>query len=153
MGYAAASLLDRMLAGETLRVEDRLIRLPPLGVVKRMSTDILAVNDPYVADALQFIRAHACDPCTVPDVLDHVPVNRRWLERQFMQKLARSPHDEIIRVRMQAAKRLLLQLELTLPDVAYRCGFTAVSTFGQTFRKVFGITPGDFRRTSLRFKK
>jgi LacI family transcriptional regulator len=149
MGYAAAGLLEKLLNGEKFTASEHTVRLPPLGVVRRMSTDVLAVEDPNVAAALQFIRIHACNPCSVPDILREIPVNRRWLERQFVEKLGRTPHEEITRVRIQTAERLLLRPDLTLPVIAARCGFTAVPNFGQTFRKVTGVTPGQFRRSSL----
>jgi LacI family transcriptional regulator len=146
VGYAAAAMLDRLLKGEELSASEREVRLPPIRVVQRVSTDIFAVDDPYVADALRFIRENACNRCGVPEVLRHVPVGRRWLERQFIQKLGRSPHDEIIRVRMEEAKRLL-QTDLTLKEISDRCGFAALQNFGRTFLKIEGITPGAFRRS------
>ena len=146
MGYAAAVLLERLLAGEKLRPEDRVIRLPPLGVVHRQSTDVLAIDDPTLADAVRFIREHACDPCTVQDVLRAVPAGRRWLERQFVRKLGRSPHDEILRVQMDSAKRLLLQSTLALPLIAERCGFSSGPTFGRAFHRTLGVTPAVFRK-------
>jgi LacI family transcriptional regulator len=150
VGYAAAQLLDHLLRGEHVRAEHRYIRLPPLGVVKRQSTDVLAVDDSEVADALRFIREHACAPCSVDDVLREVPVGRRWLERQFVKRLGRSPRDEILRVQMEAAKRLLLQPGLTLPDIAERCGFSSGPTFGRAFLRALGITPAAYRRAALR---
>ena len=150
MGYAAAVLMDRLLAGATLTPAERVTRLPPLGVAHRQSTDVLAVDDPQVADAVRFIREHACDPCGVADVLRRVPIGRRRLERQFVRHLGRTPHDEILRVQMDRAKRLLLETALTLPDVAERCGFSSSPTFGRAFVRALGATPAAFRRESIR---
>jgi LacI family transcriptional regulator len=150
MGYFAAKLLDRLLAGEELAAGERLVLLPPLGVVQRQSTSVLAVDDPSLADALRFIRDHACDPCSVEDVLREVPVGRRWLERQFTTHFGRTPHDEITRVRIDTARRLLLQPDLGLPDVAERCGYSAIQNFTRTFRQMTGTTPGAYRRLALR---
>ena len=60
----------------------------------------------------------------------------------------RNPHDEIILVRIDAAKRLLLQPELTLPAVAERCGFAVVQNFGRAFVSATGTTPGAYRRAA-----
>jgi LacI family transcriptional regulator len=111
---------------------------------------VLAVDDPQVADAIRFIREHACDPCSVDDVLREVPVGRRWLERQFVKRLGRTPRDEILRVQMDAAKRLLLQPALTLPEIAERCGFSSGPTFGRAFLRAMGTTPATYRRAALR---
>jgi LacI family transcriptional regulator len=152
MGYAAALLLDRMLAGEQLAPGERMTRLPPLGVADRQSTDVLAIDDAEMADAVRFIREHACDPCSVSDVLRAVPLGRRRLERQFVRTLGRTPHDEILRVQMEAAKRLLLEPALTLPDVAERCGFSSSPTFGRAFVRTVGTSPAAYRRAALRPK-
>lgn len=146
MGYMAAQILDRLLAGETLTPEERLNLLPPLGVVQRQSTNILAVKDPNLAKAIHYIREHACDPCSVQDVLEVVPVGRRWLERQFVSQLGRTPHDEISRVRVETAKRFMRDSELKLYDISSRCGFSTLKWFYITFRKVTGTTPAAYRR-------
>ncbi|HET6247530.1 MAG TPA: substrate-binding domain-containing protein [Tepidisphaeraceae bacterium] len=58
IGFEAASLLDKMLDGERLAAND--VTIEPLGVMVRLSTDVLAVEDRQVAAALRFIREHAC---------------------------------------------------------------------------------------------
>ncbi|CAN5571094.1 hypothetical protein BH10PLA1_BH10PLA1_01130 [soil metagenome] len=146
IGYAAAKILDRVFAGEVLLPQDRHVVLPPLGVVQRQSTNVLAVADRNLADAVRYIREHACDPCTVDDVLRAVPVGRRWLERKFVSQLGRSPHDTIAQVRIEAAKRLLLQEDLSIADIAGRCGYSGDKNFHATFRRLVGTTPAAFRR-------
>jgi LacI family transcriptional regulator len=150
VGYLAATMLDRLLKGEKLKDAERAVRLAPLGVVRRQSTDLLAIADPSVAEAVRYIREHACVPCSVDDVLQAVPVNRRWLERQFQKNLGRNPHDEIMRVRIETAKRMLLRPELSLEDIAERCGFASNQNFGRAFRQQTGSTPGVFRRAATR---
>lgn len=146
VGYEAAKTLKRLLAKEKLQKDELFIRLPPRGVTERQSTNVVAVDQPEVAEALRFIREHACDPCSVKDILHVVPVGRRWLELQFKQILGRTPHDEIIRVRMDVARRLLTQRDLTILDIADRCGFTSAQTFGRAFSDAMGTTPAAYRR-------
>jgi LacI family transcriptional regulator len=147
IGYKAAELLERMLAGEILPREDRENLLPPLGVVQRQSTNTLAVKDENLAKAIQFIREHACDPCTVNDVLFAVPVGRRWLEKLFVLQLGHTPHDEIARVRVETAQRFLRETTLKLTDIAFRCGYSELKRFHLAFRKVTSTTPAAYRRT------
>jgi len=68
IGYTAAELLDRYMAGGPR--ESETIFISPLGVVTRQSTDVMAIDDPDVAAALQFIRENACRGITVKDVTD-----------------------------------------------------------------------------------
>lgn len=150
MGYAAAKIMDRLFNGETLEVGERLTLLPPLGVMQRQSTNVLAVGDTNLADAIRYIREHACDPCSVDDVMRVVPVGRRWLERQFVAQLGRTPHEEIIRVRVDTAKRLLSQEDLNIAEIAQRCGYASDKNFHATFRRAVGVTPAGYRRDALR---
>lgn len=148
VGFTAARLLDRLLRGERVSESERVLRLPPLGVVKRLSTDLLAVNDPPVADAVKFIREHACDPCSVDDVAHSCAISRRLLEQRFAKKLGRTPGEEIMRIRMETAKRLLRRPELRLREIANLCGFSDDSTFVRAFHHVSGATPIAYRRSA-----
>jgi LacI family transcriptional regulator len=98
---------------------------------------------------MRFIREHACKPCTVQDALRVVPVGRRWLEQQFASHLGRTPHDEITRIRIETAQRLLVQPDLTINEVASRCGYAEIKSFYQAFRKVTKTTPAAFRRARI----
>jgi len=75
-----------------------------------------------------------------------VPVSRTWLEQQFTRKLARTPHDEIVRVRMDRARRLLLESDEALERIAKRSGFSAVQNFTRAFRQSQGVSPAAYRR-------
>jgi LacI family transcriptional regulator len=149
-GFSAAQLLDELMSGHRSSTKKALIELPPAGVVVRASTDSLAVDDPMVATAIRFIREHACDPCSVSDILREIPVGRRWLERQFALKLGRTPYDEILHARMETARRLLLRPEIKMNEVAERCGFSSVQSFSRAFQQHTGETPGRFRRVRTR---
>jgi len=149
VGYGAARMLDRLMHGEKLSDAERHVRLAPVRIVKRQSTDVLAVDDPDVADALRYIREHACDPCSVDDVLRHVPTGRRRLERQFSRKLGYTPGMEILRVQIETAKQLLVHPELKLPEISRRCGFADAATFSRAFTRVTKTSPGVYRRRIL----
>ena len=75
IGKEAAAILDRLLTKS--RPAPSTLLVPPLGVITRQSTDILAVDDPEVAAAVRFIREHGFDHIQVQDVLQAVPVARR----------------------------------------------------------------------------
>jgi LacI family transcriptional regulator len=146
MGYGAARMLDRLLQGEKLSAAECHVALPPVRVVRRQSTDVLAVDDPDVADALRYIREHACDPCSIDDVLRNVATSRRRLERLFARKLGYSPATEIVRVQMEIAKQLLGQPAIKMPEVSRRCGFADQASFSRAFSRVVGATPSVYRR-------
>lgn len=143
-GYEAATLLDRMMSGEEVTTEAVLV--PPTGVTTRQSTDILAIDDPDVATALRRIREGACAGITVADILRHVTVSRRVLESRFTKLLGRTPHAEITRLRMDRAKRLLAETDLTLVEIADLSGFQHAEYLSVAFKREVGRTPSAFRR-------
>jgi LacI family transcriptional regulator len=143
IGRVAVALLDQLLSkgGKMPKVP----RVPPIGVVTRQSTDVLAVEDPDVAAALRHIRQHAVEGLSVKQLLDSVPVNRRTLERRFVSVLGHTPLEEIRRIRLERAK-VLLQTDLPIYDVARRCGFTTPEYMATSFLQAIGLTPTSYRR-------
>src|SRR5206468_4043368 len=103
IGYEAATLLDRMMAGKKPPAEP--IFIEPTGVVTRRSTEVLAIEDRHIANAARFIREHACEGIDVSNLLKAVPLSRSALERRFAASLGRSPKEEILRVRLNRAKQ------------------------------------------------
>jgi len=143
-GYQAAALLDRLMQGEAPSLDKTIVE--PRGVVARQSTDLVAVADADVAAALHYIRQHACDGIDVDDLLAHVPMSRRTLERRFAALLGRSPRDEITRVQLGHVKQLLTMTNYPLAKIAQLAGFRYVESMCVLFKKATGQTPGQYRR-------
>ena len=146
IGFEAARLLDQLLNGETLSRHRLLI--PPLRVVTRQSTDVTATADAAVAQAVRFIRKFACKGIDVSDVLKDAAISRAVLERRFVKALGRTPHDEILRVRLNRAKELLAETTLPIEVIAERTGFRHGEYLGVVFRREQKQTPGEFRAQS-----
>jgi LacI family transcriptional regulator len=143
-GYLAAELLDRWMAGERVPAEAH--RIAPLGIHTRQSTDVLAIDDETIAATVRQIRQHACDGITVADLLRQVPLSRRVLESRFQRCLGRTPHAEIVRVKLNRAKQLLLETDLSVEAIARLAGFEHPEYFSVTFKREVGLRPGAFRR-------
>jgi LacI family transcriptional regulator len=144
IGAEAAALLDQLLAGAQPPRQPLLI--PPLGVVARQSSDVLALRDPDLAAAVRFIRDHGHAPLRVADVLREVPVGRRSLERRFRALLNRGLWEEIRRVHLERAKDLLATTALSMTEVADQAGFTDQQQLARVFRQETGLTPTAYRR-------
>lgn len=144
IGFEASAQLDRMMNGETLPQGHTL--LPPLRVVVRNSTDVLSIEDEDVILAVRFIREHSSQPIQVDDVLEHVPLTRRSLERRFRKFVGRSISEEIRRAHVERAKKLLTSTDLAMPQVASASGFTTATRLGIVFQKEVGESPSQFRK-------
>jgi LacI family transcriptional regulator len=144
IGYEAAKILDQLMHGK--RPPPDPLRIGPTGVVTRQSTDILAIEDRDLADALRYMREHATQGATVEDVLDEVPISRRSLERRTRQTIGRTPQGELTRLRVAHAKRLLSQTDLTMPHVAEQAGFSSAERLSVVFKRETSLTPSSYRR-------
>jgi len=118
----------------------------PGQIVARQSTDILAIDDPEVAQAVRFIREHACRGISVQDVADAMAISRRGLERRFPKFLSRTPKEEIMRVQIDRARMLLRETDMTIELVTKRSGFDSLKHFARVFRRATGVTPRAFRQ-------
>jgi LacI family transcriptional regulator len=144
IGYEAAALLDHWMTGvKPPRLE---WRIAPLGVTARQSTDVLAVDDPNVAAAVRYIREHACQGATVADVLNHVPLSRTAVERQFRKYLGHSPQAEIRAVQLKRVRQLLAETDLRLERIAELAGYEHPEYLSVVFKRETGQTPGQYRR-------
>ncbi|VGO20380.1 AraC family transcriptional regulator [Pontiella sulfatireligans] len=144
IGYEAAKLLHRMMQGG--KVPRDTIYIPPLGIVERLSTDTLAVKDPKLVQVVQFIRDHAFESITMTDILRAVPMARRSLDRQFFQTFGRSPRDEIRRLRINKARQLLAETDLSMQLIAEACGYATYNYLTHAFKQATHMTPRDYRR-------
>lgn len=145
-GYQAARTLDRMMRGQ--RVPARTYRIAPIGVKARQSTDVVAVEDQDLADAIRFIRENATQRIGVDSVLRAVPISRTLLERKFQSRLGYSPYEAIVRVRLARAKELLASTTLPVAEVATLAGFSTPEYFSAAFKSQIGLSPRQFRASS-----
>jgi LacI family transcriptional regulator len=147
IGTDAAEMLGRLMSGEPAPACAHLI--PPLGVVTRQSTDIAAVTNPEIRDAVRFIRDHAHEPIDVRDVLKAIPLSRRALELHFKRVLRRTPRQQIQYERVQLVKKLLLETDLSIAQIAERTGFSSASLLWVIFRRHSGMGPKAYRQRFL----
>ena len=146
IGYMAAQTLHELLQGRTTNPMERWVR--PLMVCSRQSTDATVVNDWHVSQSLRIIQGQAVHALHVDDVAAQVQTSRRYLEERFRTVLGCSIHDEIFRVRLATAQRLLSTTALPLKDVAARSGFRRPDYLSVVFREKLGVSPSDYRARS-----
>ncbi|MBT3294753.1 MAG: substrate-binding domain-containing protein [Verrucomicrobia bacterium] len=140
----AAQLLRRLINGEAAPTEP--IVIPPHGVVTRRSTDVLAVADATVAQAMRFMWENLDADLSVDDVAAQVGTSSRSLQRAFRRHLGRGVIAEMRRRRLQALARLLRTSDLPITDLAPTVGFRTLVHLHKCFRDTYGMTPREYRR-------
>jgi LacI family transcriptional regulator len=143
LGYRAAELLDRVMAGEACR--ETTIEGLPTHVVARSSTDILLVEDREVSEAIRFIRRHADRPLQVDDVAEAVTLSRRSLQQRFSKAIGRSVHSQILRERVNRITQLLVETDGTVAQIAEKMCFSSVKQLDRVFTRFQGTTPTAYR--------
>ena len=143
IGYQAAKMLDGLMGGEMCQEP---LWIPPVGVVVRQSTDILIADDPIVGPALRYIRDHCHEGIRVEDVVQAVAVSRRTLEAHLKRAVGYTPQTAIYRAQINRARKMLVQTDATMYQIAMECGFDRESRFFLVFKRETGMPPGQYRR-------
>ena len=151
-GYEGAVLLDKLMSskreeGRGMRDEAQKFRLiPPRGIVIRKSTDTLAADDPVLSAALREISRRLPTSFGVAEIAEALKVPRTRLDRLFAEKFSRSVGKEIVRQRIERAKRLLTSTDKPMKEIAALCGYCNAGYFTNAFRAETGVTPKAWRR-------
>lgn len=95
----------------------------------------------------QFVAEHYRSPITPADVARAVHLSPSHAMTLFKRVVGTTIGTYIARCRVAEAQRLLITSDRTTAEIAHASGFTAQSSFYETFRQVCGVAPGDYRRT------
>ena len=148
VGYQAAKLLDEMMiSGKSSKVAKY---CQPQGIVPRQSTDSYASDHPKVSLALRYIAESANSRIKVNDVVNTVATNRRTLERNFREFTGRTIAQEISRMRIERAKRLMMESDLSFKELSAELGYRNSDHFYKSFLRAEGQTPSSFRITRVK---
>lgn len=114
--------------------------------LKHGSKPILAQNTcDYIVDVVDLLQRHWAEKLTIPELADRFHVGTTKLKKDFKRITAETLHGYQLRMQLQAARSRIGSSELPLAQIASECGFTDESHLIRTFRKLLGITPGEYR--------
>ena len=102
-----------------------------------------------VHEARKLLGENLSADYSVETLSARVKLNRTTLQQVFRQVYGMTIYEYRTQVRMQEARNLLLRDDLTVTEVAGRCGYTNASKFAAVFRKVTGMNPGEWKRNSF----
>jgi AraC-like DNA-binding protein len=95
---------------------------------------------------LDFLSAHLSDDPTVAELARECGLSSGYFSRAFRQTTGVTPHQWLIRKRVERGRQLLLGNGLGLADIALVCGFVDQSHFTRVFAKLEGDSPGRWRQ-------
>jgi LacI family transcriptional regulator len=101
--------------------------------------------DPVVARALRWMEGQLAEPLQMDEVARMAGLSRRNLEYLFAEHLGRSPYQQLLRMRMDLAKRLLRHSRKTMAEIGESCGFNSAREFSVRFKQKVGCPPSAYR--------
>lgn len=144
IGFEGAKCLDGLLRGHPAPRTPLLIE--PNGITIRESTDALAVADPVVRAALEWMQKSIRKSFSVDDVANQVKISRRSLEYRFRRALGQGVHEKCMELRLKSAEWHLLHTTESIESIAALTGFANPPHLSRSFRQKFGCPPAKFRR-------
>lgn len=119
-----------------------------IGILTEFMVGRSEVGEP-IAAKLEHVRLYIDDnlrdPLSLEDLADEAGLSVYYFSRQFRQRFGCTPHDYVVRARLNMARFYLKTSSISVKDIAYRCGFTDECNFCTCFKKRCGCTPAQFR--------
>ena len=144
LGYAAAERLHQLIDGKIENTaEDILVH--PGSIICRRSTDVLAIPHAAVARAVRFIKDNISAPVTLEDIAAHAGMSKRGIEKAFINHLGRTPAAELLRCRLDLAKKMLADGNAKIEYIARCCGYSNSSNLSHALRRDTGLSPREYR--------
>ena len=101
-----------------------------------------------IFSVISYINEHYKDKISLDKLASVATLNKSYLVRLFRREIGTTPMDYLNHVRLTNAKKMLLNSNVSLKDIADNCGFDTVTYFIMRFEKMFGSTPGAYRKAN-----
>ena len=129
-----------LLLEEIKNADSSIFRIPPK-------------NQDRILTMMAFIQENFAEKLTLEEIADSAAVSTRECLRCFRAAIHQSPMEYLIEYRVQMAKKLLDTTDLSITDIALRCGFNSNSYFTKLFHRSCGKTPNAYRKELEELKK
>ncbi len=147
-GYMSAQLLNSLMNGVKMRGQE--IVVWATRVVKRQSTDVLAIDDDNGANAIRFIRRNAKNRIHVDDIIAQTSLSRRNLEIQFRKYLHHTIHQELYHTRIDLMRQMVAEKDLPISEITSSFTFTDIAHVSRFFKRETGISMKSYRELKRR---
>ncbi|MBO9468352.1 GlxA family transcriptional regulator [Tropicibacter sp. R15_0] len=99
------------------------------------------IRNPHLARAIEIMRDNLAEPVSPIMIADDLGISTRQVERVFGKYLNTSPKKYYMELRLERARHLLVQTELSVIEIAIACGFSSPGHFSRVYRTHFGVSP------------
>ncbi|SFL83146.1 Two-component response regulator, YesN/AraC family, consists of REC and AraC-type DNA-binding domains [Paenibacillus sp. 1_12] len=114
-------------------------------VILKSGTAIIPTSrNPFVRKAQQYMKQNYHLPISTSDIAEYVKLSRSYMSDLYSKETGESLIESLVRIRLEAAKQLLLATNKKVYEVAEAVGFTDAKVFAKTFKKAVGCTPKEY---------
>lgn len=106
-------------------------------------------GSPQISDAARFIQTHYHEPLHVEQIAEHVHLSLYHFIRRFKAQTGMTPYQYLIRYRVDRAKTMLSDEDMSIAEIAANAGFPDANSFTRSFRQWSGMTPQQYRSGRL----
>lgn len=110
----------------------------------KFSTEQLSIDHPLIQKGRIYILNNIDKEISVEELSEHLALSTRSLQRQMKDLISLAPNHFITIVKMEEARKLLVEKKLNVNEIAYRLGYSDVSYFGKLFKRYYDVTPKQF---------
>lgn len=111
-----------------------------------VTTEKILISDITVADAIRYIDANYNEPLTLEGVADMCQLNPSYFSSKFKSVNGIGFKEYLNNVRIIHAEKLLLETDMSITEIAMKCGYETSNYFGDAFRRINSCSPSQFRR-------
>jgi AraC-like DNA-binding protein len=126
-----------------LTLKELLVRIMQTQNLKMRNEDNCNVNNP-MAYVISYIKANLGEKINISNLSDKACMSKATFYRLFKRELGISPNDFILSEKINKAKQLLTNPQAKVTAVSYELGFGDTNYFIRTFKKLVGVTPGNY---------
>lgn len=101
----------------------------------------LGIHNAKLLFIIELMEANIANPLQLTELSKHSGLSRRQIERLFHKYLGRSPARYYLDLRLERARHILFQSELSIIEIGIACGFTSASHFSRCYRELYGCSP------------
>lgn len=105
-----------------------------------------AMQDKRLATVLGLIHQQPWQPWTIAALCSQAGLSKTVLSEKFTALIGSPPIEYLITWRLQIAAQWLKEPNMTIEQVAQRCGYDSAASFSKAFKRCFKVAPGTFRR-------
>ncbi|MCP4880073.1 MAG: GlxA family transcriptional regulator [Gammaproteobacteria bacterium] len=106
----------------------------------------VSMKHPRLAKAIQVMKKHIEEPISCQQVAEDVGMSQRQMERVFKEHLDQRPNRYYLKLRLEKARLLLEQSDMSILDIAMACGFQSTSHFSQCYKRTYQRLPSSDKR-------